>query len=71
VKPNRGETRKALPLCIVSPIPSPAWKAPLKRLEPGTRRPMKRSSTVLPTVGVTPELISVGSIPRRLLPEHG
>ena len=52
-------------------MPCPAWNVPLNRFEPGTRRPMKRSATVLLAVGVTPALISVGSMPRRLAPEQG
>ena len=35
-------------------MPWPAWKAPLNRFEPGVSRPMKRSSTVLASVGATP-----------------
>ena len=51
-------------------IPWPAWKLPLKRLESGVSRPMKRSSTVLASVGaVVP--ISLGSIPRRTQPAPG
>ena len=32
-------------------MPWPAWNAPLKRFESGVKRPMNRSSTVLPMVG--------------------
>ncbi len=71
MKPNRGDVLNAAPSCSSSPIPWPAWKAPLNRFEPGVSRPMKRSVTVLAIVGVTPELTSAGSIPRRLSPEHG
>ena len=52
-------------------MPWPAWNAPLNRFEPGTRRPTNRSVTVFPRVGATPELMSAGSIARRLAPEHG
>jgi hypothetical protein len=60
-----------LPLWTVSLMPWPAWKAPLKRFEPGVSRPMNRPSTVLSSVGVTPCAISVGSMPRRLASEQG
>src|SRR6185312_8669916 len=69
--PSRGETLNALPLWTVSLIPWPAWKAPLKRFEPGVNRPMNRDSTVLASVGATPCAMSAGSIPRRSFPEHG
>ena len=52
-------------------MPWPAWNEPLKRFESGVRRPMKRPSTVLADVGVTPCDTSRGSMPRRSLPEHG
>ena len=52
-------------------MPWPAWKAPLKRFEPGVSRPMNRASTVLASVGATPCAMSAGSMPRRLAPEHG
>ena len=69
--PSRGETLNALPFWTVSLMPWPAWKAPLKRFEPGVSRPMNRASTVLASVGATPCAMSAGSMPRRSAPEHG